>query len=103
MSILITYDISSKHTEVKAELLKMGFEDFWFDDKKQKNFLPNTTLLGEGTPENAIDALQNAINLVNSKMPLLPKTTVNSAVAVNWDKGCAVDNRPDFFKLLKRK
>lgn len=103
MPILITYDVSDKHTEVKTELLQMGFRNFWFDDKNQKNILPNTTLFGEGTPENAITALHNAVDTVNAKILVVPKITITSAVAVSWDEGCGVENKPKLFKLLKRK
>jgi hypothetical protein len=103
MSILISYDVSDKHTEVKSEMLRIGFRDFWFDDKNQKNILPNTTLLGEGTPENAIKALHSAVDTVNTKILIISKITINSAVAVSWNEGCGVDNKPKLFKLLKRK
>ena len=44
MSIIITYDISDGHTQVKAECLSVGFEDCLQVNDGTWHRLPNTTL-----------------------------------------------------------
>lgn len=59
-NVLITYDIDSKHTEVRKSLI----EDYGFEEKilggKGTSYLPNTTLYKKSTTkENALSTLQN--------------------------------------------
>lgn len=44
MRVLISYDISHGHTEVKQLLLETGFHDAWETPNKEVHNLPNTTL-----------------------------------------------------------
>ncbi|MCX2473528.1 hypothetical protein OQZ33_04205 [Pedobacter sp. MC2016-05] len=72
MEVLITYDISNQHPEVKAAMLKKGFHDYWVSDKKTYN-LPNTSLWKKGNGINVTTVLNEfnqAINKLNSATPL---------------------------------
>jgi hypothetical protein len=48
-TILLSYDLANKHSEVKNEMLsKPGYTDKWFDTTNKNHQLPNTTLFYTG-------------------------------------------------------
>lgn len=57
-NVLITYDIESKHTEVKNSMKQLGFQDT-VAGQTGTVYLPNTTLWkANATPKEAIDNLR---------------------------------------------
>ena len=48
-SVLISYDIKFNHNEVKEELKKKGYLDYWVDQTGETHELPNTTLIKDNT------------------------------------------------------
>jgi hypothetical protein len=47
-NILLTYDVSAKHSEVKDSLVQRGYVDRFKDSKGEFVFLPNTTMRKDG-------------------------------------------------------
>jgi hypothetical protein len=53
VQVLLTYDISQRHSEVKAALKDKGFHDSWTVEKIKYN-LPNTTMWKKGDSVTAL-------------------------------------------------
>lgn len=51
-TVLISYDISNMHTEVKNQLLEMGYKDEWAINRGKLHQMPNTTLWKSNTCTN---------------------------------------------------
>jgi len=56
MASIVTYDVPSKHQELKEKMLGLGYKDHIFDTS-EKIYLPNTTLYHES--KNAAYALKD--------------------------------------------
>ena len=70
-NVLLTYDISQRHSEVKAALRKKSFFDYWTDNKVTY-YLPNTTMWkkGDGVTANSIlDDINAVIADLNRNEP----------------------------------
>lgn len=83
IKILITYDISSKHSEVKKGMLAKGYKDTVLDANNKKVYLPNTSLVIEKegmTAPKAVDDLKAVIEAVNAS----PKIKLERAFSVQY-------------------
>ncbi len=59
MASIITYDVSSGHTELKAALKKIGYKDEIPGVKCKTIYFPNTTLFHSSkTPSTALEDMQ---------------------------------------------
>lgn len=59
MAAVISYDVSSRHVEVKALMLQQGYFDSWIAEGVRYN-LPNTTLYnGNAEPAQALAAIKS--------------------------------------------
>lgn len=57
-NVLISYDVNSKHSEVKNALLALNYSDYFFQDGR--NDLPNTTLFHQSkTSDQAMADMKN--------------------------------------------
>lgn len=82
MVILLTYDLSSKWTEVKHAAIANGFRDFAITNADQRFNLPNTTLFVEASsPQNAMDRFIAIVRNVSSAI------IVERAAAFDWSTG----------------
>lgn len=71
MKVILAYDVSSGHSEVKEGLLDKGFFDYWAANYK-KYYLPASTLWhpelrSEGTAVNLFNDLVKSLNLDRPK------------------------------------
>ena len=61
MATIITYDLPSKHREVKAALFTLGYTETFLDGNRKTVYLPNTTLHHSyKTPAQALQDLRIA-------------------------------------------
>lgn len=69
MKVLIAFDVSDGHEDIKNELKKSGFEDQWDDDNNKVHYLPNTTLINDSLMDldHANDLFVTAVKDLNSK------------------------------------
>jgi hypothetical protein len=45
MKVILTYDVSGEHNNIKADLLALGYQDYIIGNTSKKKYnLPNTTL-----------------------------------------------------------
>lgn len=57
--VLITYDVDSKHIEVKKKMKALGYADYVMGGSGKPVYLPNTTLWKTNTtPKDAVDHLR---------------------------------------------
>lgn len=69
MEMIITYDVHTKHSEVKSEMFKIGFKDRFLDSKNEYVYLPNTTLYHSSkTPTEARDTLRAICTKLDVKL-----------------------------------
>lgn len=67
MSSMITYDVTKKHTAIKAALSKKGYHDYWRANGKTY-YLPNTSLWKKGvSTATALHDLKKVILEINIK------------------------------------
>lgn len=88
MNALITYDISARHTEVKAAMLAngRGYFDSW-SSNNQTYYLPNTSLWKPNTtPQTAKAEIQQVIQALNLNQPANNQIRLERCVAVEWSK-----------------
>jgi hypothetical protein len=81
-SIVITFDVSDKHLEIRDHLAKLGYLDRWFYENNMY-MLPNCSLWKTDiTPDQAI----NEITMVASKMEvrLIRAISVLSSPSSPW-------------------
>ena len=82
--ILLTYDVSGHHTQVKNELFNLGHYDRWTFNSKI-HYLPNTVVWKKGiTSEQAIKDLDTAVANVNRNLPANDKIRIERALAVHF-------------------
>lgn len=75
-AILISYDINKYHTDVKDEMINLGYRTSWNYTSKPTYYLPNTTLWHSNKSSNqAIADLKNICTRLGA--------TLEKAVAVN--------------------
>lgn len=68
MNVVIIYDVSSSHEEVKQKMLQKGYHDNW-QANNQIYYLPNTTLWKPNIELNiAMTDIQNVIAEINSNI-----------------------------------
>ncbi len=61
MDAVINYDVSGRHTDVKAAMKARGYLDYWTDPTGKAVYLPNTTLWKRNTElEPAVRDIQQA-------------------------------------------
>lgn len=70
MKVIITYDVSQRHNEVKSEMLKRGFQDRWTANNTTY-YLPNTTLWHPNLLNTitAINIFNDVIRQLNNNEP----------------------------------
>lgn len=82
VSILISYDISEKHKDMKKELKALGYFDGWKDCN-----LPNTTLWKkEGTVDQANQDMQSTAKKIGVRL--------ERAVAVSFSQWAGIQGDP---------
>lgn len=87
MASLLTYDITSKHTEFKKEMLELGYLDQISGNTCKIIYFPNTSLYHpNNTPERArIDA-----ELICTRL----RINLERCVATVWDNWSAICGEP---------
>ena len=67
MAVLISYDISNEHIIVKELLEKKDWLDYFYDEKNQKSWLPETTLWKKNidNPNEAMNEFMSVIKSTN--------------------------------------
>ncbi|MBK0404466.1 hypothetical protein I5M27_15815 [Adhaeribacter sp. BT258] len=76
--VQITYDLTSKHIEVKNGLKAKGYFDYIIDDQGKVVSLPNTTVVKpDTTKEVAFIEFSAVVNEVNFTLPINEKTGAN--------------------------
>jgi hypothetical protein len=81
MNAVINYDVSGKHVEVKAEMIKKGYRDRWVTQSEKTYYLPNTTLY---KPNTELATAKEDIQAAADKC----KVTLQRAIALSaspWD------------------
>lgn len=65
MPSIVTYDIPSRHRELKERMLGLGYKDSILDWNRQTVYLPNTTLYHESKTASQVrdDVQQECIKL----------------------------------------
>lgn len=88
MGVVVTYDVPSKHVELKNELFKLGYKDQIPGIKNCKIiYFPNTTLYNESkTSEQAVSDLQNICQKLSIEL--------ERCVATIWDQWYAICGKP---------
>ena len=94
--VLLTYDVSNRHPEVKNEMKNLGY----FESIKRKNetrgyTLPNTTLWKKSEElktETVLLDLQNVIQKLNVGVALNNKIKLEKAIAVEFTNWSAIEN-----------
>lgn len=60
MAMIITYDIQSRHIEVKAAMFRLGYKAEILDGANKTVYLPNTTLYySSKTPATAVNDIMS--------------------------------------------
>lgn len=95
MKILITYDVSQRHTEVKQGMLQRGFFDCWQKDNIFYN-LPNTTLWHPNLPDaqTAIDIFNEVIAQLNANRHERDIIVVERLIAVDFNSSAGIPGNP---------
>ncbi len=107
MNVLITYDISARHGEVKKRMKTKKYHDFWKSMDKLY-YLPNTNLWKDvTTAEIAIEDLKAVIESINSEISLQKdKIRLERCISVEFEKwdGIPHSRRSSCgnFKLMKK-
>ena len=80
-NVLLTYDIDSRHTEVRNTLIEeYGFKDIIIGNNGTRCYLPNTTLLKRNTTkEDVHNIIKNVCKMLNANL----KRTISSECS-NW-------------------
>ncbi|MBX7045391.1 MAG: hypothetical protein K1X86_06065 [Ignavibacteria bacterium] len=68
MEVLLIYDVSDKKQEVKTELKKLGYKDFWYLNETILNFPDNilsTTAPNTDEPIRQVRAAIETLNMAN--------------------------------------
>ena len=80
-NVLLTYDIDSRHTEVRNTLIEeYGFKDIIIGNNGTRCYLPNTTLLKRNTTkEDVHNIIKNICKMLNANL----KRTISSECS-NW-------------------
>lgn len=69
MNTLMTYDVSRRQSEVKGEMKKINYHDYWSDNNKIY-YLPNTTLWKKDIDQKqALSEIQEVIRKLNLNQP----------------------------------
>jgi hypothetical protein len=73
MAVIITYDVPSRHVELKARLFAIGYQDNIKPGQEEKAnhtvYLPNTTLYHPTkTPDQALSDVRNACSYLVIKL-----------------------------------
>ncbi len=83
--VLISYDISSKHDDVKDAMYKLGYQDYMYQSNARFN-LPESTLYHSSKYSKTVyDDFQKVINDINANLEQNEKITVDNIVAVKAD------------------
>jgi hypothetical protein len=86
MGIIITYDVPSKHVELKKEMFSRGYKDRISEDSGTI-YLPNTTLYHPGkTSSQARDEMI----LISKNIGI----NLERCVATNWESWAAIWGEP---------
>ena len=69
-NVLLTYDIDSRHTEVRNTLIEeYGFKDIIIGNNGTRCYLPNTTLLKRNTTkEDVHNIIKNVCKMLNANL-----------------------------------
>jgi hypothetical protein len=85
MDVLLTYDISIRHSEVKAAMLKKGYSDRWTASNIVYN-MPNTSLWKKNvTAATAIADMKQVVQNLNTGQLIRNQIELERCVAVNFD------------------
>lgn len=85
MDVLLTYDITTRHGEVKAAMVNKGYADNWMASNQVYN-LPNTTLWKkEISATIAVADMKQVIQTLNADQPFYNHIRLERCVAVNFD------------------
>lgn len=85
MDVLLTYDISTRHTEVKAAMRQKGYADNWQASSQTYN-MPNTSLWKKNiTAATAVADMKQAIQALNVGQNYYSQIRLERCVAVNFD------------------
>lgn len=92
MDVLLIYDVNSHSDEVRSELKKRGYKDFWYLDKTILN-LPDNILCKEAfvidEPMNDVKAVIESLNTANSWHIVLDR-----CISVEYGTWSAIPGKP---------
>lgn len=97
VNILLTYDISSKHSEVKKAMKAKGYTDHIIDGQNKTVYLPNTSLnlKKEGAAAaQAREDLRAVIAAINSSLPVNAQVVLERQFSVRYDDWAAIYGNP---------
>lgn len=67
--IIISYDVDSKHFDIKSEMKKNGYSETWNYPNQQSHTLPNTTLWHSNkSTDGAIADIKSVCSRLNVKL-----------------------------------
>lgn len=91
---LLTYDITKRHSAVKAELKKKGYLDYWTANNKTY-YLPNTTMWKKGGDSStALKDMQAVISILNHNQYLSNKISLDRCIAVDFSYWNGIPGQP---------
>lgn len=94
--VLLTYDVSQRHSEVKAALRKKSFYDYWTDNDV-KYHLPNTTMWKKGdtiTELTVLNDMKAVIADLNRGEPSNRTIILERCVSVVFASWAAIPGEP---------
>lgn len=93
MNVLITYDISNMHPEVKAAMQAKKYLDYWTHDS-HTYYLPNTSLwkMGDEISPNSVKAdFEKIVAEINTKIPVAKdKIKIERLITVQFTTWSAI-------------
>lgn len=94
--VLLTYDVSNRHLEVKNEMKNLGYFESIKRKSETKGYtIPNTTLWKKSEElktETVLLELQNTIKKLNTGVALINKIKLEKAMAVEFTNWNAIEN-----------
>lgn len=81
MATIVTYDIPSKHRELKERMFNLGYKDSFPEANRKMVYLPNTTLYHQSkTAVQAKDDVKAACVLLGTKL----QRCISSQLGPDW-------------------
>lgn len=92
MDVLLIYDISSHSEEVKTELKKRGYKDFWYLNETILNFPDNILSKKAFTIEEPMNEIKLVIENLNKENSW--KIVLERCIAVEYGAWSAIPGKP---------